>query len=131
MPSVPLPNVSISGSMLADRDAQFGGGKAIDLEKVFDISSDGTNFIDAKQLDIFVAAPVAKTINLSEVVFGTVKALAIRANKNVDVNINALGNISIKVVGTKPAAIMLIGDVTSLVVTTISADTTVQIGVLA
>jgi len=133
MPSVPLPNVSIGGSMTADRDAQFGGGKAIDLEQVFAVTNNGVDFTDGKQLDIFVAAPAAKTVNLSEVVSGAVKAIAIRANKNVDVNLNGLGDIHLKTVGSpaKPTAIMLVGDVTTLVITTLIADTTIQIGVLA
>jgi len=130
MPAIPS-TVSISASMTADRDASLGGGKDIDLPKVFDVAGDNTNFTEAKQVNLFFPAPVTQVINLTEIVAGAVKAVALRSTEEISVNLNALGNIQLRKVGTKPASIMLQGDVTSLSVTTTVADTSVQIGILA
>lgn len=130
MPAIPS-TVSIAASMSADRDASLGGGKDIDLPKVFDVTSDNTNFTEAKQVNLFFPAPTTQAINLTEIVAGAVKAIALRSSEEIQIALNGSPAIQLRKAGTKPAAIMLQGDVTAISLTTTIADTTVQIGILA
>ena len=130
MPAIPS-TVTIAASMTADRDSSLGGGKDIDLPKVFDVSADNTNFTEAKQVNLFFPAPTTQAINLTEIVAGAVKAIALRSSEEIQVSINGAAVIQLRKAGAKPAAIMLQGDVTALSLTTTVADTIVQIGILA
>jgi hypothetical protein len=130
MPAIPS-TVTISAAMSADRATSLGGGKDIDLPKVFDITADNTNFTEAKQVNLFFGALGTHPINLTEIVAGAVKAIALRSSEEIQVALNGSPAIQLRKVGTKPAAIMLQGDVTLLSLTTTIADTSVQIGILA
>lgn len=127
MPAAPK-TVNISGSLTADRPPSANKVKAIDLQ-IFNVASDMTTFTETKQLDIFFPAPVTQAINLTELVPGAVKFLAISADQNIQIIVNGT-TYNLNKIGVLPAGIMASMDVTTLSITTLVADTNVSIGIM-
>lgn len=129
MPAAPK-TVNISGSLTADRPPSANKVKAIDLQ-IFNVASDMTTFTETKQLDIYFPAITITTqaINLTELVPGAVKFLAISADQNIQVIINGT-TFNLNKIGVLPAGIMASMDVTTLSITTLVTDTNVSIGIM-
>lgn len=126
MPATPK-TVNISGSLTADRPPSANKVKAIDLQ-VFNVINDNTTFTETKQLDPYFPAPATQAIDLTELVPGAVKFLAISADQNIQVIINGT-TFNLNKIGAQPAGFMAAMDVTTLSITTLVAETNISIGI--